>query len=80
MTEKDNRLFALDTETGRVHELNRSAKVIFQLFLEPREEEEAAAAFSRSFDIPLDRALEDVRDMLEQFRANDLLRDVGEGG
>lgn len=73
ITEKDEQLFALDTQTGRVHELNLTAKVIFQLFLEPREEAEAAAAFARSFDIPYDQALEDVRHMLERFRANDLV-------
>ncbi|KAA5599481.1 PqqD family peptide modification chaperone [Blastochloris sulfoviridis] len=73
ITEKDDQLFALDTESGRVHEFNVTAKVILQLFLEPRDEEEAAAAFARAFDIPHAQALEDVRTMLAQFRANDLL-------
>lgn len=73
ITEKDEQLFALDTDNGRVHELNPTAKVIFQLFLEPRAEEEAATAFARSFDIPYEQAVEDVRGMLERFRSNDLL-------
>ncbi|NJL07323.1 MAG: PqqD family protein [Methylacidiphilales bacterium] len=73
ITEKDDQLFALDTQSGRVHELNLTAKVIFQIFLEPRGEDEAAEAFARAFDIPREQALEDVRAMLAQFRVNDLL-------
>jgi hypothetical protein len=73
ITEQDDQLFALDPATGRVHEFNVTAKVIFQLFLDPREEGEAAAAFARTFDIAENQALEDVRTMLAQFRANDLL-------
>ncbi len=75
ITEKDDDLFALDTETGRVHEFNVTAKVILQLFLEPQDVETAAAAFARSFDIPPDQALADVREMLVRFRANDLLKE-----
>ncbi len=73
VTEKNEQLFALDTDNGRVHELNVTAKAIFELFREPCEEEEAAAEFARTFDVPYEQALEDVRDMLERFRNNDLL-------
>ena len=73
ITEKDDQLFALDTVSGRVHELNLTAKVIFQLFLAPRAEAEAAAEFARSFDIPVEQARDDVRALLDHFRSNGLL-------
>jgi hypothetical protein len=77
ITEQDDQLFALDMVSGRIHELNVTAKVIFQLFLEPRDEQDAAEAFARSFGIAPEQALADVRDMLERFRLNDLLLDAG---
>jgi hypothetical protein len=73
ITEQDDQLFVLDKDTGRVHEFNMTAKVIFQLFLERREDEEAVEAFARTFDIPTDQARDDVSDMLQRFQDNDLL-------
>lgn len=78
MTEKDDMLFALDVDTGRVHEFNLTAKVIVQLFLDPRDETEAAAEYARTFRISPQQALEDVRFMLERFESNGLLGASGE--
>ncbi len=78
ITEKDQQLFVLDKDNGRVHEFNVTAKVIFQLFLEPRSKQEAVEEFARTFDIPTEQAAEDVDAMLAQFRANDLMREIGD--
>lgn len=73
LTEKSDQLFVLDKDTGRVHEFNVTAKVIFQLFLEPRSVDEAVEAFARTFEIEEEQAREDVTEMLDHFRTNDLL-------
>ena len=73
LTEKSDQLFVLDKDTGRVHEFNVTAKVIFQLFLEPRSVDEAVEAFALTFEIEEEQAREDVTEMLDRFRTNDLL-------
>lgn len=73
MTEKDGKLFVLDKSNGRVHEFNHTGKVIFQLFLEPRTQADAAVEFARYFGISQSQALSDVVSILDLCRANDLL-------
>ena len=70
LAEKDDDLYVLDVESGRVHCFNPTAKVIFQLCLEPVSFEKLVDEFMLFFPIQRDEAADDIRmilSMLEQY-------------
>lgn len=73
ITENEGLLFVLDRDNGRVHELNTTAKVIFQLCLKPTHRDDIVAEYAKYFALPTEQAVEDVDTMLELFAENDLL-------
>lgn len=77
MTEKDEMLYVLDLESGRIHRFNPTAKVIVQLCLEPRTPEEISEEYRQYFDLEPQAALDDVLALLKQLAAYQLLREDG---
>ncbi len=70
LAEKDDDLYVLDVESGRVHCFNPTAKVIFQLCLEPVSFEKLVDEFMLFFPIQRGEAAEDIRiilSMLDQY-------------
>lgn len=74
--EKDEWLYALDIESGRVHEFNRTAKVIVQLWLVPRTVQEVAAEFAAYFQLTAQEVLADVQAVEAMLAKGELLEDV----
>ena len=70
LAEKDDDLYVLDVESGRVHCFNPTAKVIFQLCLEPVSFDKLVDEFILFFPIQRGEAAEDIRmilSMMEQY-------------
>jgi len=71
LAEKDDELYVLDVESGRVHCFNLTAKVIFQLCLEPVSFDKLVDEFMLFFPIQRGEAAGDIRmilSMMEQYR------------
>lgn len=68
-------LYVLDYYLGRIHCFNQSAKVIFQLCLEPRAFEEIVREYRQYFDLSEAESHEDVAGMLAKLQASDLFRE-----
>ena len=76
LAEKDELLYVLDVEPGRIHSFNITAKVIFQLCMQPRTEEEIIAEYRNYFELDFSSAQEDVRLMLDMLTQAELLADI----
>ncbi len=77
LAEKDDELFVLDIGSGRIHQFNQTAKIIFQMVLEPRSSEDVITAYARCFSLGQAEAEEDVNSILGMMRQYDLLRPAG---
>lgn len=75
MAEKDEMLYVLDLESGRIHSFNQTGKVIVQLCLEPRSLEEISGEYRQYFDLEADPAREDVTAMLEKLASSHLFKE-----
>jgi len=73
--EKDEWLYALDIDSGRVHEFNKTAKVIVQLWLMPQTVDEVAGEFAAYFGLMAQEVLADVRSVEEMLVKGELLED-----
>jgi|UniRef100_A0A7C5AMA4 hypothetical protein len=75
MTEKDEMLYVLDLESGRIHCFNQTAKVIVQLCLKPRSPEEISEEYRQYFGLEAGMAQKDVMAILEKLAFYHLLRE-----
>lgn len=75
MTEKDEMLYVLDLESGRIHRFNQTAKVIVQLCLEPRSVKEISEEYRQYFDLDAGEAQDDVKALLERLASHHLLKE-----
>ena len=79
LAEKDDDLYVLDVESGRVHCFNPTAKVIFQLCLEPVSFEKLVDEFMLFFPIQRGEAAEDIRMILSMMEQYGLLQTKDSG-
>lgn len=78
LAEKAETLYVLDIDSGRVHSFNLTAKVIFQLCLQPIEFDELVSEFLGYFpDRSCGGGKLDIRQILELLRQYDLLAELG---
>jgi hypothetical protein len=75
MTEKDETLYVLDLENGRIHSFNQSGKVIVQLCLEARSLEEISGEYRQYYDLTDAAAREDVAAILEKLASYQLFQE-----
>ena len=78
LAEKSETLYVLDIDSGRVHSFNLTAKVIFQLCMQPIEFDELVSEFLGYFPIDRAEAAADISQILELFRQYDLLAESGQ--
>jgi len=78
LAEKEEELFVLDIESGRIHRFNHTAKIIFQLALEPHSPEDIAAEYASRFSLEQAEAEEDVKTIVGMMRQYNLLRPAGD--
>jgi len=71
--EVDGEVIILDTAANRVHQLNRTATLIWQSCDTASDPEEIAERLAAEFAVELDIVLADVLRTLEDLRAVDLL-------
>ena len=77
LAEKAETLYVLDIDSGRIHSFNLTAKVIFQLCMQPIEFDELVSEFLGYFPIDPAEAAADIRQILELLRQYDLLAEPG---
>ena len=77
LTEKDEMLYVLDYDNGRIHRFNQSAKVIFQLCLEPRTFAEIVREYRAYFDLGEPEAVGDVAGVLQRLASYELFKKGG---
>lgn len=75
MAEKDEILYVLNLESGRIHCFNQTAKVILQLCLAPRSLMEIVEEFRQYFDLEVDLARDDVTALVERLASFHLLKE-----
>lgn len=74
LAEKDEFLYVLDVELGRVHSFNITGKIIFQLCMEPRTIREIVREYLNYFDVSEAVGLRDVKTVLNKFSQYELLQ------
>ena len=71
--EVDGEILVLDTLSNQVHQLNRTASLIWRLFGEEASPEAIAAALTAEFAVDEQTALNDVLETLRRLRSLNLL-------
>jgi len=71
--EVDGEILVLDPERDQVHQLNATAGLIWRHYQSGAEIDEIARRLLTEFDVDEDRALNDVREALENFRRLELI-------
>lgn len=74
--EIDGQLLVLDRPNGKLHELNATARFIWELCNGQNTTDEIAEAMVATFDIDSETASQDVMVTLEQFEASRLIEDA----
>jgi hypothetical protein len=77
LAERDNILYVLDIESGRVHQFNETAKVVFQLCMEPVFLEDVVREYALYFGIAESDAREDVLTVIRVMKGNGLFSEAG---
>ena len=67
--EIDDDLLILDKENEKIHQLNASAKAVWESLQQNLDTDEMVQQFVKTFDIAPDVATSDVTRILDQFRA-----------
>ena len=75
LAEKDGALYVLDIERGRVHRFNQTARVVFQLCMEPVSLKDVIREYILYFDVPESEAREDVLTVISTMEENGLFAD-----
>jgi hypothetical protein len=71
--EVDGEVLLLDTESDQIHQLNRTASLIWRKCAEAASADEIATLLAREFDVEGDIALRDVTETLSRLRALNVL-------
>jgi hypothetical protein len=71
--EVDGEILALDPERDQVHQLNASASLIWRHYQSGAEVDEIAGRLVMEFELDEERAKNDVRSALEEFRRLELI-------
>jgi len=71
--EVDGELIVLDTEQDRVHQFNESASLIWRLYESGCDASEIADTLASVYELDKDRAAQDVRRALGEFRDLELV-------
>jgi PqqD family protein of HPr-rel-A system len=71
--EVDGELLVLDTEADRIHQLNSTASEIWRLHHAGSDANEIADALANRFEVDKDKAVTDVFQVLQDFRALGLI-------
>lgn len=71
--EVEGELLILDTGTNRIHQLNPTASLVWELCQSPMRLEDIAARLATAFDVDARTALTDVEGAVSQFRTLGLL-------
>ena len=66
-------ILLLDTVSGQIHQLNRTASLIWRECVEARSAEAIAELLEMEFEVGHDTALNDVLDTLKRLQALNLL-------
>jgi hypothetical protein len=74
--EVDGEIILLDTESNLIHQLNKTASVIWRKCQEGLSPGEIAEALAKDFDVEEDKLQEDVKRAIDRFRALELIRIV----
>ncbi len=74
LAEKDEFLYVLDVDLGRVHSFNITAKIIFQLCMEPRTVQEIVDEYRSYFDVSVAVGWRDVNAVLKNLSQYGLLQ------
>jgi len=74
--EVDGELLLLDTNSNRIHQLNRTASFIWQRCDDVTSAAELAAELALEFDVEAGQALNDVTETLNTLRSLELVSQV----
>jgi hypothetical protein len=74
--EVDGEIILLDTESNLVHQLNKTASVIWRKYQDGASPGEIAEALAKDFDVEEYKVQEDVKRAIDRFRALELIRIV----
>ena len=72
LTETDEGVVLLDRRTGRYWQMNGSAALVLRCLLAGGTPEQAASVLQQRFDVPLERAGDDVRALVRTLRESPL--------
>ena len=75
--EIDDELLVLDTESDRIHQLNRTASIIWRLCDASTSTDTIVSALTEAFDVPRATAERDVAATLQQLQDLQLIVDLG---
>ena len=75
--EIDDELLVLDTESDRIHQLNRTASIIWRLCDASTSTDTIVSTLTEAFDVPRKTAERDVAATLQQLQDLKLIVDLG---
>jgi hypothetical protein len=75
--EVNNELLVLDTESDRIHQLNRTASTIWRLCDASTSTDTIVSTLTRMYDVSRETAEKDVVQTLQQFKDLKLIVDLG---
>ena len=75
--EIDDELLVLDTESDRIHQLNRTASIIWRLCDASTSTDTIVSTLTEAFDVPRETAERDVAQTLQQLQDLKLIVDLG---
>ena len=75
--EIDDELLVLDTESDRIHQLNRTASIIWRLCDASTSTDTIVSTLTQAFDVPRETAERDVAQTLQQLQDLKLIVDLG---
>ena len=76
--EIDDELLVLDTESDRIHQLNRTASIIWRLCDASTSTDTIVSTLTEAFDVPRETAERDVAATLQQLQDLQLIVDLGQ--
>jgi len=72
--EVDGEILLLDTESNLIHQLNKTASLIWRKCLEGASSGEIAASLAETFDVEENKARADVERTIDQFMALQIIK------
>ena len=74
----EHEVLLLDAAANRIHQLNRTARLVWDECVVPRSVDEISAAMMELFDVSPELAVRDIVGTLEQLRSLKLVQEVEE--